>query len=174
MPQVIPRPESGDYSPFHADYVAAVPEGNVLDRLMEQAHATQALLRGITGKQALHRYAEGKWSVKEVLGHLIDAERVFAYRALCFARADNTELPGFDQDAYVAAAGFDRRSLSDLLDEYAAVRAATMRLYESFGEEELARGGIANGQRVTVGALAWIIAGHERNHQRALREKYLG
>jgi len=172
MPAALLRPAPGSVADFYTPYIAAVPDGNVLDRLMEQAHATQALLRGLSNEQALHCYERGKWSVKEVLGHLTDAERVFTYRAMCFARGEEAALPGFDHDAYVARAGFNRRSVTSLLEEYASVRASTLRFYESLTDEEAARVGVANGNRVSAGALAWITAGHERSHQRSLREKY--
>lgn len=170
----IPRPDPTEFAHFYAGYVDAVPDGDLLDRLHDQAHATQLLLRGLSDRDGRFRYAEGKWSVKEVLGHVTDAERIFGYRALRFARNDGTELPGFEQDAYIAAAHFEERSLASLLNEFAAVREATLRLFESFTEEELLRGGPAAGHLVTVRALAWIIAGHERHHQRVLRERYLG
>lgn len=174
MPSRLPGPPPPAEYPDHRAYVGLVPEGDVLDRLMEQVHATQALLRGLPDEQALHRYAPDKWSIKEVIGHLADAERIFCARAVAFARGDRTELPGFDHDAYVAAADFDRRSLKSLLEELSAVRTATLRLFEGLPEEALTREGVANGKRLSVRALAWVIAGHERHHQRILRERYLG
>jgi hypothetical protein len=174
MPSRLPGPPPPAEYPDHRGYVELVPEGDVLDRLMEQIHATQALLRGLPNERALHRYAPDKWSVKEVVGHLSDAERIFCARAVAFARGDRTALPGFDHDAYVAAAGFDRRSLSNLIEELAAVRAATLRLFEGLPEEAMSREGVANGKRLSVRALAWVITGHERHHQRILRERYLG
>lgn len=174
MSDALPRPDPATLDPFFARYLEVVPDGSVLDLLAEQARATQALLRDLPDAHAQYRYAPGKWSVQEVLGHLVDAERIFTYRALCFARGETAALPGFDHDAYVAAAQFDARSLRSLLEEYAAVRQATLRFYESLTPEAAARSGIANGRRVSVAALAWITAGHERVHQRTLRERYLG
>lgn len=173
MPTTIQRPLPGEYGHAHEAYIEAVPEGNILDRLVEQAHATQALLRGLDQDAQTRPYAPGKWNIKEVLCHLTDAERIFCVRALCFARGETAELPGFDHDSYVATSCAARRSLSNLLEEYASVRGATLRLFESFSEEDLTRSGTASGQRVSVRALAWIIAGHERHHQRLLRERYL-
>lgn len=167
------RPNPDEYSDYHRGYVDAVPDGDILDTLADQARALQVLLRGMDATWGTHRYAPGKWSVNEVVGHLTDAERIFCNRALRFARNDATELPGFDHDAFVRAANFDGRKLRTLLDEYAVVREGTHFLFQNLSEEELDRRGVANGQEVTVRALAWIIAGHERHHQRLLREKYL-
>lgn len=170
---VIPRPAPGDYPGFYASYVETLADGDVVRMLEEQADDLLELLRALGEDGAGTRYASGKWSVKEVVGHVADAERVFAYRALRFARADATPLPGFDENAYVAAAGFDRRTVADLAEEFADVRRATVKFFCSLDAEALARSGTANGARVTVGALAWIIAGHERHHVRLLRERYL-
>ncbi len=124
-------------------------------------------------KNASFRYAEEKWSVKEVLGHIVDAERVFSYRALCIARGEKQSLPSFDENEYVQQANFDKRTLRNLLDEYDSVRLATVALFKSFSEEILMRKGIANGESITVQALLYIIAGHEIHHRRILDEKYL-
>lgn len=173
MPHVIiPRPSPDEFAPYYHAYVAGMPDVDLLRLLEDQAEDTQALLRELGEERGDHRYAPGKWSVKEVVGHIVDAERVFAYRALCIARGDQTPLPGFDQDAYVAAAGFGRRALADLAEELADVRRASLRLLAGLDEEALGRAGVANGVPVTVRALAWIIAGHERHHQRLLRERY--
>src|SRR5215813_4203285 len=122
----IPRPKSDEYPAEYGRYVERVPEGDVLAHLEKQMEETRTLLAPLDAERARFRYAEGKWSVTEVLGHVTDAERIFAYRALCFARGDTTPLPGFDETAYVPAARFDRRSLGDVLDEATAVRAATV------------------------------------------------
>lgn len=167
------RPQEDEYASYHARYVDVVPEKDILDCLVNQSHALQVVLRSADDGWGMHRYAPGKWSVKEILGHLIDSERIFCYRALCFARGEKGELPGFDHDAYVAVANFDQRPLGSFLKDLAALRTATLRLFESFTEEELDRSGTANGQRVTVRGLAFIIAGHERHHQRVLRERYM-
>lgn len=169
----VPRPASSEYAPFYAGYVAAVPDGDLLALLERQADEIAALLGGISDEQSRHRYAPGKWTIREVLGHIIDGERVFTYRAMTFARGDAGPLPSFDENAWAAASNAGRRTMQDLLAEYRAVRAATSALFRSFGEAELARSGIASQNRVTVRALAYIVAGHERHHLKILRERYL-
>ncbi len=169
----IPRPDASEYAPFYGTYVGTVPEGDLLQLLEEQRRATQALLAGIPEPRALHRYAPGKWSIKEVVGHLLDSERVFCYRALRFARGDQTALSGFDENVYVPAGKFDARPLGELAAELDAVRRATIALFGSFDAAALARRGTANGKEVSVRALAYIVAGHERHHVAILRERYL-
>ncbi len=168
----IPRPAADEHAPFYAGYIAAVPGDDAMAPLATQLDDTLRLVRGLSDARALHRYAADKWSVKQVLVHVSDAERVFAYRALRFARADATPLPGFDEHAWAAAAGADRRPLGDLVEELRAVRAASLALYRSLDEAEIERRGEANGWPVSVRALAWITAGHERHHARILRERY--
>lgn len=167
----IALPAAGEYAPYYGKYVALVGP-DPLAALESQARSTAALLAATPEEKGTHRYAEGKWSVKEVIGHLADSERVFAYRALRIGRADTTDLPGFDENAYVPAGGFDRRTLADLAAEFAAVRAATLSLVRSFDEGAIARRGSANGAPVTVRALVAIIAGHEAHHVGLLRERY--
>jgi uncharacterized damage-inducible protein DinB len=169
----IPRPAASDYAPFHAGYVQGVPEGDVIALLERQGRETIGLLRGITEKQSQHRYATGKWSIREVVGHMNDAERVFTYRALSFARADPMALPGFDENAWGAITNADSRPLAELLDDYAVVRAATLALFRGFSDAELARSGTASGHRMTVGAIAYVVVGHERHHVKILKERYL-
>jgi hypothetical protein len=140
--------------------------------LESQLADTLALLRRVPRDREDFAYADGKWSVKEVVGHLSDSERVFAYRALRFARNDPTELASFDENAWVANADFGRRGLADLVEEFDAVRHATIRLAKSLNADELARRGTANGNGVSVRALFYIIAGHERHHVGLLRERY--
>lgn len=170
---MIPRPARDEYAPFYHTYVGAVPDGDLLAMLDESLEETLGLLGGIGEAGGGHRYAEGKWSVREVVGHIADTERVMTYRALRIARGDRTPLPGFDENAFVAGAGFDRRTLAGLSDELAAVRAATLHLFRHLDDEALARRGTASGSEVTVRALAWIVAGHEMHHRRILRERYL-
>jgi hypothetical protein len=131
------------------------------------------LIRSIPEARGDHRYAEGKWSVKEVIGHVIDTERVFAYRALQFARGDATPLAGFEQDDYVRCGSFDKRSLSDLADEYEQVRRATISLFANLDQGAWTRRGTANKNEVSVRGLAFIVAGHERHHVEILRTRYL-
>jgi hypothetical protein len=133
---------------------------------------TARILRAVRPEKADFAYAPGKWSVKEVIGHMGDVERVMAYRALRFARNDATPLPGFDENTYVPAAIFGRRNIDDLVDELEVIREATTQLLRHLDEAALARRGVANGAEVSVRALAYIIAGHERHHLRVLRERY--
>jgi hypothetical protein len=168
----ISRPAADEHDPYYAKYIERAPEGDITDILAAQIGDTMRLLASIDESKALHRYAPGKWSVKEVIGHLIDAERVFGYRILRIARADATPLAGFDETAYVPAGGFDRRPLRSLLDEFAAVRASTVALLRGIDEEATRRRGTANGQVITPRALAYIIAGHERHHVALLKERY--
>jgi hypothetical protein len=174
MPAIsIPRPGAGEYAPFYAGYVAGVPDGDLLALLEQQGRETVALLGAISEEKSMYRYAPGKWTIREVLGHVVDGERVFSYRALTFARGDAGPLPSFDENAWAATSGAGRRTMTDLLEEYRAVRAATVALFRSFGAEGLARSGVASKNPVTVRALAYIIAGHERHHLGILRERYL-
>ncbi len=170
---MIERPAPSECAPFYRGYVEAVPEGDVLATLEEQTAAAARLLKGIDPEKEEHRYAPGKWSVKEVAAHVIDTERIFACRALRLARGDRTPLPGFDQDAYVAALDLSERTLSDLADELLRVRASTLDLFRSFGEEELRRSGQVSGRAISVRAIVYIVAGHERHHRRILEERYL-
>lgn len=167
----IPLPTADEYAPDYAKYVAPL-SGDMFELLRSQATTTAALLAATPESRAGHRYAEGKWSVKEVVGHLSDSERVFSYRALRFARADATDLPGFEEDEWVAAAQFDRRTLASIAAEFAAVRAATLALFASFDDEALRRRGTANGQEVSVRAVAALLVGHERHHVGLLRDRY--
>jgi uncharacterized damage-inducible protein DinB len=167
----IALPAADEHAPYYGKYVALVGPDS-LAALEAQAPTTAALLAATPEERGGFRYAEGKWSVKEVIGHLADAERVFAYRALRFARADATDLPGFDENAYVPAGRFDRRTLKDLAAEFAAVRAATLAFARSLDGEALLRRGSANGNPASVRALLAIIAGHELHHVGLLRERY--
>ena len=160
-----PQPEE------HAKYIKLVGD-DALGALRAQSASTPRLLSGLSEAQAMHRYAPGKWSVKEVVGHVIDGERVFAYRALRIARTDATPLPGFDENAWVPAAHFVRRSMPDRVSDYQTVRAATVALFSSLDEDALTRVGTANNLPFSVRALAHIIAGHELHHVGLLRERY--
>ena len=170
---VIQRPAVGEYAPFYAGYVDGVPEGDVVEILERQGQELAALLAGVAGDRGDYRYAPDKWTVKEVVGHIIDAERIFSYRALRIARGDATPLPSFDQDGYVQRGGFGRRTVADLAGEFAAVRAATVALFSAMTDEESRRVGTASNASVTARGLAYITAGHERHHARILRERYL-
>lgn len=167
----ITKPQAAEHADYHAKYIKLVGD-DALGALRAQSASTPRLLSGLSEAQAMHRYAPGKWSVKEVVGHVIDGERVFAYRALRIARADTTPLPGFDENAWVPVAHFDRRSMPDLVSDYQTVRAATVALFASLDEDALTRVGTANEQPFSVRALAHIIAGHELHHVGLLRERY--
>jgi uncharacterized damage-inducible protein DinB len=169
---IIPRPASSEYAPYYGTYVGAVPEGDLLSLLKRQGRETVKLLREINEKKSQYRYAPGKWTIREVAGHISDAERVFTYRALRFARGDATPLASFDQNEWAAETNADARPLAEHIEELAAVRAATLALFRGFSEEQFARSGTASGHQVTVRALAYITAGHERHHVKILRERY--
>lgn len=167
------RPDSTEYDAYYTDYVAKVESDRVLEVLEAQLGETRGLLGDLDEAAGNGRYAPGKWSLKELLGHLIDGERVFAYRALAIARGDRASLPGMDQDDYVAAAGFDRLPLTALVDEFEHVRRSTLALLSGLDDDAWGRSGIANGVSVTVRALAFIIAGHQAHHLGVVRDRYL-
>ncbi|MCU1347380.1 MAG: damage-inducible protein DinB [Acidobacteria bacterium] len=167
------RPAENDYSSPYADYVSLVPEDDVLPVFERQLRETQRLIASLDDTRATHRYAEGKWSVKEVIGHLTDGERIFGCRALCIARGEKSSLPGFDENAYMKAANFDAWPLDDLAEAYALARRANIVLFRNLDEDGWNRRGVANDSEITVRALAFVIAGHERHHLKVLRERYL-
>ncbi len=173
LPHFEIRPADDEYSKYYRSYVRLVPEANVVDFLIQQLASLTHLLQGVSEGDSGFRYADGKWSIKEVVGHLCDTERVFGYRALRFARGDSQPLPGFEQDEYVAAARFDRRILHSLTEELYNLRKANVRLFRSFSDEELSRWGTASDARVTVRALIFITAGHAEHHIGILKEEYL-
>jgi hypothetical protein len=166
------RPAATEYAPFYAGYIAGVPDGDPVALLRDGGAELDAVLRGIPESRGGFRYAEGKWSIREMLGHVIDAERIFTYRALRIARGDVTPLPGFEENDYVRAAGSDSRTIADLADELRTVRDGSVRLFTSLPEEAWSRRGNASGKDVTVRALAWITVGHATHHLRMLRERY--
>jgi hypothetical protein len=166
------RPDATEYAPFYAHYIAGVPDGDVVTLLRDEGRELTKTLAAIPESRGGFRYADGKWSVREVVGHLIDAERIFAYRAMRLARADATPLPAFDENAYVPTAGSDARTIADLVDELRALRESTFRLFASFPEEAWTRRGVVSGKEVSVRALVYITAGHARHHLKILRERY--
>ncbi|RZL16059.1 MAG: DinB family protein [Hymenobacter sp.] len=167
------RPAPGTYLPYTQAYIDLVPHGaDPLAQLRQQAAELHREFSGLTEAQALMRYAPGKWTPKEMLVHITDSERIFTYRALRFARADAQELPGFEQDDYVANSEANDHTLNDLLTEYHAVRAATVAFFAGLNGGQLDRAGRANGGPVTVRSLLFIAAGHEQHHLRILRERY--
>jgi hypothetical protein len=166
------KPEPGDYAPYAVQYVVLVPPGDIVEALAAQLKQTVTLFSGRSERDGNFRYAPDKWSVKEVVGHIADTERIFAYRALRFSRGDQTPLSGFEQNDYVRGANFGARKLEDLVEEYADVRQATLSLFRSLGEEAWQRRGVASNNPVTVLALAYLIAGHELHHRKILDERY--
>jgi hypothetical protein len=167
------RPEPGEYAPYYEKYISQIPGNDIVATLEDQRRQTLLLLSGRTDADGDLRYAPGKWSVKEVLGHVNDTERIFAYRALRISRGDRTPLPGFEQDDYVRNGPFSRHPLEDLIEDYIAVRRATISLFRNLDEAAWIRRGVASENQVTVRALAYMIAGHELHHRRILEEKYL-
>ena len=166
-------PGTDEYDGYYTGYVQRITSSNVVAVLQDQQFEVIELLRSLPEEQASFRYAPDKWSIKELVGHLLDTERIFAYRALSIARGETQSLPGMDQDAYVANGDFDSRSVTSLVGEYLHVRGATIALLESLGPDAWHRTGTANDVSVTVRALAFIIAGHEAHHMAMLRERYL-
>ena len=166
------RPNESEYAPFYGGYVAQVSEDEILPVLRSQLDALDVLLNRVAPEQETYRYAEGKWSIREIVGHLIDGERVFGYRALCIARGESQNLPGFDQNDYMLTAPYHAIELEDLLSELRLVRLSNIAMFRNLDEESWARLGTANGSPVTVRALAFIMAGHLRHHMNVLRERY--
>ena len=166
------RPQAEEFPLFYKGYVDTVSE-NVLTELEQQMESFSALLRSIPAEKSSFAYAEGKWTIKELAGHVIDTERIMAYRALRIARNDATPLPGFDENDYVANAHFADRSLESLVDEFAALRKANMYLIRSLNAIEIDRSGISNEKSISVRALIFIMAGHVNHHIRILKERYL-
>lgn len=167
------RPQPGEYAPYYHNYIQQVPEGDILEILAAQRESTRELLHGLTEVQGDFRYAPGKWTIKELLGHLVDSERVFSYRAMAFARKDPAALPSMDQDIYVENGHFQRRTVPDLAGELYHQRSANILLFASFDEATGLRSGTASGFEFTVRCFPYIIAGHERHHIKVLREHYL-
>jgi uncharacterized damage-inducible protein DinB len=166
-------PAAGEHAEFYAKYVALVPPGDILATLDRQRDKMLTMLGPIHESRAGFRYAEGKWSIREVVGHIADAERVFAYRMLRIGRGDQTPLAAFDENLYMPPSGYDSRHLREITAELAAVRDGTVALLRGLPTEAMERTGTASGHTVSVRALAWISAGHELHHQKLLRERYL-
>ena len=168
----ISAPDADEYAPFYAGYVALVRERDPVGVLKRQVHVLRAVTAGMTDPEALTRYGAGKWSIKQVVGHLSDSERIFSYRLLRIGRGDDTPLAGFDEKAYVAEGDFEQRPIRALMQEFEATRASTVRLVESLPPEAWTRYGSANGFPVSARALLYILAGHVEHHFGILRERY--
>lgn len=170
---MIRKPQANEHPPHAANYIAmAAASDNILELLAAQLESTPAFFMSLAEK-ADHSYAPGKWTIKEMLGHIIDTERIFAYRALCFARGEQQNLPGFEQNDYVANSEAASRSIDNLIAEYRAVRMASICLFNSFSTTQAERLGLLNTHPTTAGALAYMIAGHELHHFNILKDKYL-
>lgn len=168
------RPEVGEYADYATEDISHVPTDDAVEALLATAGETIALYTSLSAESlGTPPYAPGKWTLKQILGHLVDDERILTYRALCIARGDTRPLPGFDENQYVAGTDFDRRSLADLLGEYRAVRSATVAFFESLTPEEWMRRGTTNGYAASVRGLAFHICGHELHHLRIIRTRYL-
>jgi CRP-like cAMP-binding protein len=167
------RPEPTEYPPRLGKYISLVPEGNILQTLETQLRSTEALLAGLGEDQGNQRYAPEKWTIRQVLGHLADTERILAYRALRIARHDKTPLAGFEQDDYVRCGPFEHCLVAELVEEFGAVRNSTLHLFRHLDEESWSRRGIVNQGEVSVRAIGYVIAGHELHHVALLKDKYL-
>jgi uncharacterized damage-inducible protein DinB len=173
--RTIPKPNAGEYPAEARSYIDRVPDdGRLLEHMAENLRATTRLALSLPEERLLRPYAPGKWTIKEVLVHIVDDERIYAYRALRFARGDTTELPGFEQDDYVPLSGANDRLAQDIMAEYAAVRDATIALFRGLPQHALLRSGVANDNLASVRALGYHIAGHEAHHVHIIKERYLG
>lgn len=166
-------PASAEYAHYYADYVAHVPKQNIIDTLNSQMHQLYTFINSIPGDKAFSTYEKGKWTIKQIIGHLIETERVFGYRALAFSRRDKSPLPEMNQDEYVKYANHNSRTLHDLGNEYLAVRISSIHLFQSMTKEMLSLKGVASNSEFTVRSIPFIIAGHELHHMEVIREKYL-
>ncbi|UPQ79484.1 DinB family protein [Flavobacterium azooxidireducens] len=162
-----------EYAPYYSPYIIALGNVNLIEELEKSMQNFEEFLTQIPSEKHEFRYAEGKWTIKDIVQHLIDAERIFAYRSLRFARKDQTPLSGFDENEYVDATDANKRTLSDLLQEYKVVRLSTMYLFKSFTDEELMHMGIALNNSFTVRAIGFIALGHQKHHQHIIEERYL-
>lgn len=167
------KPQANEYAEYYDRYVSLVPEGDVVETLSAQLDETLALLRSIPEERAGHAYEPGKWTIRQLVGHVIDGERIFAYRALAIARGERANLPSMEQDEYMEHARFDERTLASLREEFEYVRRSNILMMRGFDAEAWARRGVASDNEVTVLALAYVIAGHELHHVGVLRARYL-
>ncbi|PVY41674.1 DinB family protein [Pontibacter virosus] len=173
MDKIISAPHPAEYDEFFNSYISNAKTDDLLPALAASEEYIVNFMLSLKEQQLKHRYQPGKWSIKEMLVHMADTERIFAYRALCFARNDKTELPGFDENAYAEHSKADIRPITSILAEYAAARQATIELYKGFDDEMLGHTGIASGRSVSVRALGFAILGHEIHHLNIIRERYL-
>jgi uncharacterized damage-inducible protein DinB len=174
LDRVIQKPKSGEFPEYASMYIDLIPnDGKLLRHLWNNWQSTKHLIQKLPEEKLLFRYAEGKWTIKEVLIHIIDDERIYAYRALRFARNDKTELPGFDQDPYAYYSNANQRTADNIVEEYEAVRLSTIALFDNLSDDAMSRSGVANKNEVTVRALGYHIAGHELHHLNIIKARYL-
>jgi uncharacterized damage-inducible protein DinB len=172
--RTIQKPEEGEYAPYAIMYIDLLPDdGLVLQHLSDNLQIAKDLIEPLPEEKLTHPHAPGEWTIKEILLHIADDERIYSYRALRFARHDTTELPGFDQETYAEWSGANELSIEDIFEEYAAVRSATITLFANLPEESFTRAGIANGHVMSVRAAAYHIAGHELHHLNSIKQNYL-
>ncbi len=172
--KTIAKPKPNEYPDYASIYIDLVPaDGLVLKHLSDNLKSNIKLLSSLSKEKLLFRYAQDKWTIKEVLLHIIDDERIYTYRALRFARDDSTELPGFEQDNYASSSNANKRSLASLINEYKAIRQATISFFESLEDVDFAKSGVADGKCATVRALLYHITGHEMRHINIIKERYL-
>lgn len=170
----IEKPKQGEFAPSDEKYVTLVPDdGELVKHLEESLESAKEFFLSLPADKLTWRYAEGKWTPKEILGHIIDTERIYAYRALRFARHDSTELHGFEQDNYITYARSNERTVPDMLDEFSAVRASSIALLKSLDADAFMRSGIASGRRLSVRGAAYVMAGHQLHHMKIIKERYL-
>jgi uncharacterized damage-inducible protein DinB len=170
---MISKPQPDEYAPYAAAYIAKVPEGDIIEILEKLKDSSYKLFSGISEEQAAYAYAEGKWTLKEVLGHIIDTERFFSFRAFCFSRGEQSPLPGFEQTDYVENATFNTRTIQDLANEYKTVRESSLYVYRSLSDEQALRKGVASNYVFSVRGLVYLTAGHELYHLDLIKQLYL-
>ena len=174
LERIIQKPKQGEFPQYASMYIDLIPDdGKLLYHLWHNFQSTKDLVQNLPDGTLLYRYAVGKWTIKEVLVHIVDDERIYSYRALRFARNDKTELPGFDQDPYASYSNANERTAESIVEEYEAVRTSTIALFNSFSDDAMSRSGVANNNEVTVRALGYHIAGHELHHLNIIRARYL-
>ena len=166
------RPRADEFAAFYSTYITLVPEDDVLPALREQVGVMRKLAASVPVVKETHAYDAGKWTVRQIIGHLTDAERVFSYRALCFSRSDATPLPAFDENAYVDHARFNDVPLADMVEEFVLLRSANVKMFESLRDDQWTASGVANKNSISVRALAYVMAGHVRHHLNILRDRY--
>ncbi len=170
---MITRPLTTEFAEPYQRYIDRVPDGNIIEILQSNLETWKSLIENLSEEKLNYRYAEGKWSIKEIIVHILDGERIFSYRALRFARNDKTSLQGFDENAYTPESNASNRTKQSLLDELTAIRRSTIEMFKNFTPEMFMRTGVASGYSISVRALAYVIAGHELHHMNVIKERYL-